>query len=109
MASSPIPMTASNPSGITPTGQRVIVEVEISETERRMKAMGLDVPDSTKERDHHAAMYGRVLAVSPDVRFGLAPGQRITWGRYAGTMIEGVDGEPYRVIDDNDVKGIYHG
>lgn len=103
------PLTMIEGHGIKPVNARVLVEAEESATVKRMKAMGLEVAEQTKERDHHASMTGKIVAVSDDVRFGLAIGQRITFGRYAGTFQTGLDGNEYRMIDCEDVKGVYHG
>lgn len=103
------PLTMIEGHGIKPVNARVLVEVEESETVKRLKAMGLQASDQTKERDHHGSMIGTIVAVSDDVKFGLQLGQRVTFGRYAGTFQTGLDGNEYRMIDCEDVKGVYHG
>jgi len=103
------PATSDNPSGIQPIAGFMIVRLAMSETESRLKASGLVMPDEIRERTHEASMAGEVLAVADDVRYGIVPGDRIVFGRYAGTTVKGMDGEDYRMVQDDNVKGIYHG
>lgn len=102
-------MVSLNPSGIKPVAGNIVVRVEMGETEKRLAAMGLHASDQTKERDHHASMTGEVLAIADDIKWGIGVGHRVLFGRYAGTMVKGADGEDYRLVVDDDVKGIYHG
>lgn len=100
----------TNPSGIEPIGGHLVVEVEKSETEKRMAASGLHMPGDSKERDRLANMMGRIVIAASDARYGLPgmTGRKALFGRYAGTTVKGADGEDYRILYDEDIKGVYH-
>lgn len=97
----------TNPSGITPLGGHVVVTIEKSESEKRLKAMGLEMPGNSAERDKLAMQQGLIVAVAHDARFGVfdCVGKLALFGRYAGTTVKGSDGEDYRILFDEDVKG----
>ncbi len=100
-----------NLSGIEPVGGHLVVAVEKSETERRLAAMGMTMPAESQERDRLAMQRGRIVVTAEDARYGLtqAVGKYALFGRYQGTTVEGEDGETYRILYDEDVKGTMNG
>ncbi len=97
-----------NPATIKPVNGHALVVIDEGALAQRMKASGLVMADQTRERDHAASMSGAVLAVADDIKFGIAAGQRIVFGRYSGTSIKDGDTE-YRLVVDDDVKGVCDG
>jgi chaperonin GroES len=91
---------------IRPLGDRVIVErLDGEET----TASGIIIPDSAKEKPQQ----GRVIAVGKGkiledgtVRpLDLRSGEKILFGKYAGTEIK-LDGQEYLIIREDDVLGV---
>lgn len=93
----------NNPSGIEPIGGYLVIQPDGGEE----KVGSIFIPESTAEKDKYGSQSGTVLAVADDVRWGLSPGKKVLFGRYAGTMLKGVDGKDYRLVLDEHVKGIY--
>ncbi len=108
-------VATENPSGIRPTGYKVLVKSEESLEEQKLKSMNLVMAETAKERHDAASVTGRLIAVSPlaftyHEDWGDAekpfPGQRVTYGKYSGTVIKGRDGEDYRLINDQDIGAV---
>lgn len=93
---------------IEPIGGHIVVTIEKSETERRMAAAGLAMPDSSAERDRLAMMRGTIVGAADDALYGLGNrlGDTALFGRYAGTTVKGADGDDYRLLRDEDVKAV---
>jgi co-chaperonin GroES (HSP10) len=102
-------MTAPNPSGIFPSGWRLVIEpAEVEEVSRGGIIL---FTASQKDKEALAQMYGRVVAVGPECwKDSAAPwavvGDRIIFGRYSGLIFTGEDGGTYRVINDTDVVAV---
>jgi len=101
-----------NPSGITPIEYNVVVRPEkVAEK----TAGGVYMPDDVREKDQYGEYKGVLVAVSP-MAFSFeewpedAPkpnvGNHVAFVRYAGTLVEGNDGEDYRVMKDKDVLAV---
>ncbi len=99
-------------SGITPIEYNVVVKPEkVAE----QTSGGLYVPDAARERDQYGEHKGVLVEISP-MAFEFddwpddAPkpqiGQRVIFVKYAGTLVQGDDGEDYRVMKDKDVLGV---
>lgn len=91
--------------GIRPIGDRVLVEPLDNEVE---KVGSLFVPDTAKEKPQQ----GKVVAVGEGKRDGdkivpltLKSGDKVLYGRYAGTDIK-YDGKEYLIMSENDVLAI---
>jgi co-chaperonin GroES (HSP10) len=113
-----------NDSGIIPTEFKVLVLPDESETELRARRAGIMVPQDAADHYRHAAVTGRVIAMSPaafsyhDWPPGARlaqPGDRVVYARYAGMRVNGrpfVSGKgheqqvEYRLLNDKDVAGI---
>lgn len=98
-------MTTTNSSGIKPIGGYVVIKLPEAAT----KIGSIYIPDAEADKDKYGTTRGTVIAAADDVQFGLAPGQEVAFARYAGTTIKGADGHDYRLLLDEDVKGIFHG
>lgn len=113
-----------NDSGIVPTEFKVLVLPDESEVELRARRSGLVVPDEAAGTYRHAAVTGRIIAMSPaafsyhdwpeGVRIPVI-GDRVVYARYAGMRVSGKPAlnakgqeEPreYRLLNDKDVTGI---
>ena len=104
-----------NLSGATPVGDRVLIlpDLPVDTT-----AGGIALPDNLVERHGMAAESGRLVALGDGAfywnsdrttRFeGIKPepGQRVSFERYAGTLVLGDDGQMYRLMDDRCIGAI---
>jgi co-chaperonin GroES (HSP10) len=96
--------------GIKPVEYYVLIAPE----EVTDKIGSIFIPESKREVDEIATQRGRIVAQSP-LAWGFADGDAhrgqvgdvVLFGRYAGSLIEGVDGRTYRLCRDKDVAGIY--
>jgi chaperonin GroES len=99
-------MTKSTQTKIRPLQDRLIVKRIESED---MTASGLYIPDTAKEKPQQ----GQVVAVGKGkVRedgtvqpLDLGAGDRILFGKYAGTEIK-IDGEELLIMREDDVLGV---
>lgn len=104
----------ADPKTILPMWDKVLIrQVPVDE-----KIGNIILPDSKKESEQHAAIYGEVVAIGETAftftregekgftRFKTAPsvGDRVMFRKYAGgNFIDGTDGEIYRMVDETDV------
>ena len=103
-----------NPSGIKPSEYKCLVRPD--KVEEKTKG-GIIVPQTQRDRDQHAVTTGTLIAISP-LAFGYEDdeeinadwrprvGDRIVYGKYLGSEIEGKDGETYRLINDRDISAV---
>jgi chaperonin GroES len=105
-----------NSSGIIPMDKRVLVKPDSVETKT---AGGIILPDSFNEKKAMAMMKGTVVAIGETAWFEAehdarnygaefarpAPGARVLIGKYSGVEVTGLDGESYRLMNDEDVIG----
>lgn len=91
---------------IKPLGDRVLVHpIEEKET----KKGGIIIPDTAKEKPQE----GKVMAVGPGkttedgkvLPLGVKKGDKVIFGKYAGTEIK-LDGEEYMLMREDDILGI---
>ena len=107
-----IPKLEDCKPGVRPTHYNVLVAVDVVEEKT---ASGLILPGKHIERETAAAEKGRLVDVSPMAFKGgdwvfdaiPQPGAVVLYQRYAGSEVEGEDGRKYRVMADEDLKGIY--
>lgn len=86
---------------IQPLADRVLIEPAPSETRT---AGGLYIPDTAKEKP----LQGTVLAVgkgTKDEEMVLKAGDKVLYGKYAGTEIE-FEGNKYLIMRQSDVVAI---
>ncbi|GIW45727.1 MAG: 10 kDa chaperonin [Candidatus Binatia bacterium] len=94
---------------IRPLQDRVVVE-RIEEEEKTKG--GIIIPDTAKEKPQQ----GKVVAVGPGrvdekgnrVPPGVKPGDRVLFGKYAGSEIE-IDGQQYLIMREDDILGVIEG
>ena len=101
-----------NPSGINPTEYKVLV---LPDKVEEKTAGGIYKPQTTRDRDQHAATTGTLIAISP-MAFKFddwpasheppKPGDRVVYQKYIGSEIEGKDKETYRLINDKDIQAV---
>jgi co-chaperonin GroES (HSP10) len=101
-----------NTSGITPLEFNVLVKQDVVETKTRG---GLMKPEELVDREKHAQTRGVLVALSP-LAFNPdiypadmerpKPGDKVAFARHAGTFIDGLDGEEYRVVKDKDIVAV---
>ena len=86
---------------VKPLADRVLVKpVEAEEK----TASGIIIPDSAKEKP----LKGEIIAAgkgTKDEEMVLKPGDRVLYGKYAGTEIE-LEGEKYLIMRQSDVLAI---
>jgi chaperonin GroES len=94
---------------VRPLQDRVIVK-RIEEQEQR-SAGGIIIPDTAKEKPQE----GKVVAVGPGRRedgkvlsLDVKVGDRILFGKYAGTEIK-LDGEEHLIVREEDILGVVEG
>ena len=95
----------TNPSGINPQGDRVLIQVEEIDG---LTAGGIAVPDSVLKEHQNASMAGILVAHGADAwndyQMPFARlGQRVMFARHGGVKIEGMDGLDYRIMNDVDI------
>ena len=91
---------------IRPLQDRVIVK-RIEEDEKT--AGGIIIPDSAKEKPMEgkivAAGTGKVLEDGKKLPLDVKEGDRVLFGKYAGTEIK-IDGEEHLILREDDILGI---
>lgn len=101
-----------NKSGITPTGNRVLVKPD--EAMEAYKG-SIVIPDTAKDRAQLAQTTGTLIASGPtawaedhkDFNAPLLPsGCRVVFSKYGGLVMRGEDDEQYRLIYDDDVVAL---
>ncbi len=86
---------------IKPLADRVIIKPEPAEEKTKS---GIIIPDTAKEKP----LKGEVVAVGPgkkDEPTTVKPGQKVLYGKYAGTEIT-IDGEEYLFMRESDILGV---
>lgn len=101
--------TTDNPSGITPCGWRIVIKPE--EVEKVSKGGIILFAPSQEVKEALAQIYGQVVAIGPECfKTSSAPwckpGDRVIFGKYAGLIFPGADGQKYRVVNDTDIVAI---
>jgi len=93
-------------SKIRPLHDRIIVR-RIEEQEQ-MRG-GLFIPDTAKEKPQEGEVIavgnGKILENGTKIELDLKPGDRVLFGKYAGTEIK-LDGEEYLILREDDVLGV---
>ena len=116
-----------NKTGISPSGNRVIVLPDIV---NRTTAGGIEIPETVAESRADAQSTGYLVAVGPDAwqhttkiterlidnewkvvereRIGFSEafakvGERVAFAKFGGLKVEGEDGKEYRILNDEDI------
>jgi chaperonin GroES len=98
-----------NESGLYPVEYKVLVKPVKVETKT---AGGLFLPDSAVEKEEFAKAQGEIVAVGyiaftdPDWMEKPKVGDFVLFDKYAGSLVEGTDGEVYRLINDKEIGAV---
>jgi chaperonin GroES len=91
---------------IRPLNDRIIVRR--MEEQEQMRG-GLYIPDTAKEKPQEGEVLavgnGKLLDTGQRIAIDLKAGDRILFGKYAGTEIK-LDGEEYLILREDDVLGV---
>jgi len=91
---------------IRPLNDRIIVRR--MEDQEQMRG-GLYIPDTAKEKPQEGEVIavgnGRLLDNGTRVAMDVKAGDRVLFGKYAGTEIK-LDGEEYLILREDDVLGV---
>lgn len=91
---------------IRPLGDRILVK-RIEEEEK--SAGGIIIPDSAKEKPQEGKVVavgkGKMLEDGKMVPLEVKEGDRILFGKYAGTDVK-IEGEEHLIMREDDVLGI---
>lgn len=97
--------------GIEPTEYNVL----LAPAEMPKKIGSIIIADETRDQLAMAKQVGRIVAISP-VAFnyerwpdGVTPpklGDIVWFARYAGGLVDGVDGREYRIVKDKDIGAV---
>ncbi|KXS42209.1 MULTISPECIES: co-chaperone GroES [unclassified Candidatus Frackibacter] len=93
--------------GIKPLGDRVVVQA--LEAKEETTESGIVLPDSAKEKPQEGKVVavgeGKKLDSGERLELDVSEGDKVVYGKYAGTEIE-FDGEEYLVISEKDILAI---
>ena len=91
---------------IRPLNDRIIVRR--TEDQEQMRG-GLYIPDTAKEKPQEGEVLavgnGKLLDNGQRISIDIKPGDRVLFGKYAGTEIK-LDGEDYLILREDDVLGV---
>lgn len=107
-----VPALADTDVGVEPVEYNLI----IAPARQRDKVGSIFIPDESRESLELARQVGRIVAAS-EIAFnydawpadGRGPpkvGDIVWFARYAGGVLDGEDGKPYRMVKDKDIGGI---
>jgi len=96
-------------SSIRPLNDRIIVKR--MEEQEQMRG-GLYIPDTAKEKPQEGEVLavgnGKLLDNGTRTKIDLKPGDRVLFGKYAGTEVK-LDGEELLILREDDVLGVIEG
>ena len=102
-----------NPSGIQPVDDRVLVAPTKID---RMTAGGIALPETVAEQEEVGHIKGTIVAMGAQAFEDIeSPDQRpavcaiVAMARYAGYLMQGKDGEEYRLVNDRDIAAVLDG
>ncbi len=91
---------------IRPLNDRIIVRR--TEDQEQMRG-GLYIPDTAKEKPQEGEVIavgnGKLLDSGTRISIDIKAGDRVLFGKYAGTEIK-LDGEEYLILREDDVLGV---
>lgn len=94
-----------NPN-IKPLGDRVVLK-RLESEEKTLG--GIILPDSAKEKPMQGVVIavgsGKLLDNGERNHMEVEVGQRVLFGKYAGTEIK-IEGEPYVILDQREILGV---
>lgn len=94
---------------IRPLNDRIIVRR--TEDQEQMRG-GLYIPDTAKEKPQEGEVIavgnGKLLDNGQRISIDIKAGDKVLFGKYAGTEIK-LDGEEYLILREDDVLGVIEG
>jgi chaperonin GroES len=94
---------------IRPLNDRIIARR--TEDQEQMRG-GLYIPDTAKEKPQEGEVIavgnGKLLDNGTRIAIDVKPGDKVLFGKYAGTEIK-LDGEEYLILREDDVLGVIEG
>lgn len=91
---------------VRPLGDRIIVK-RLAEEEKTKS--GIIIPDTAKEKPQEGEVVavgnGKILDNGQKVQLEVKAGDKIIFGKYAGSEIK-IDGEEYLIMREEDVLGV---
>jgi chaperonin GroES len=99
-------MALTTSTKITPLGDRVLVKPLEKE---EISAGGIVLPDTAKEKPQEGTVVavgsGRVLEDGTKVPMEVKAGERVLYGKYAGTEIK-IGDEEHLILSERDILGV---
>lgn len=95
-----------NTSGIKPIGEQILIFPNPVEqtTETGIQLM----TDVQLEREELGQTEGVVVALGSKVgEVEFAPGDTVIFNKYSGLLMDGLDEQRYRLIDQKDIRGVF--
>lgn len=98
-----------NESGVYPVEYKVLIKPEEVEAK---SAGGIFIPETVKDKEKYAKERGTLIAVGaiaftdPNWLDRPKVGDKVLYDRYAGSMVKGIDGVDYRLINDKEIGAI---
>lgn len=96
-------------SSIRPLNDRIIVRR--TEEQEQMRG-GLFIPDTAKEKPQEGQVIavgnGKLLENGTRIPIDLKAGDKVLFGKYAGTEIK-LDNEEYLILREDDILGVIEG
>jgi chaperonin GroES len=96
-----------NKSGIQPVEFKVLI---LPDSVKERTAGGIILPEMMKDKEQMAQVKGQIVAVGGDAfadwKDAPVPGMRVYFGKYAGYMVTGEDGQEYRLVNDKDLVAV---
>ena len=94
---------AANTSGIRPLKGQVLILPDPVET---VSESGIQLmTDKEQDRLELGQTEGVVLDGAGE---GYEDGDRVIFSKYSGLLMDGIDGQRYRLVEQKDVKGVYN-
>lgn len=84
---------------------------EADDAIRRFKAMGMELPESEKEKERNKRITGTLIAVGGLAFYGFGDpmpkvGDKTYFAKYAGLIIKSDDGTEFRLMNDKDLAAV---
>lgn len=97
-----------NTSGLVPVEYKILIEPE--EVERKTES-GIILTDKVTDREKMAQVRGKLIAVGGNAFEDWqepipAVGDVVSYAKYAGLIVKGVDEKEYRLANDKDITAI---
>lgn len=98
----------TNASGVWPVGYRVLVRPDDIEEKT---AGGIVIAETIRDGHQSAQSTGTLVAVGLDAwadyrKSWAKVGDRVLFARYGGLLVDGIDGNPYRLLNDEQISGV---